>query len=366
MFVLSVGGFHPAFREMPDDLRDMRRMTIALLSGDNPRLTVQTYFAVTSNTVQNGARVELYAEACGFNIYGFLGYDLLVQFNPLHFVATISAGHRAARGHQTCIAGISVHGELSGPAPWNAKGEASLEILFFEISVGFNETWGDDAPPDPVEIENVTRLVTRRARTTTATGGRTLPPTRTTGVSVREARAARRRRSCCSPSACSSVSQKVVPLGFPLQKFGNKKPDVDRFELTTALAGGAGGARGVRGRAVQDAERLRQALGAVVRADAQRPQLLHRRRHGDRRPGAGRGRLRAQLRPPLDRDHRLRRRRTSSSPASSRSLAGGTSASKNAFSKARDAGGVQARAGRRSATATTWSSASPTSRRTPG
>ncbi len=47
---------------------------------------MQTYFAVTSNTVQSGSRVELYAAACGFNIYGFLGYDLLVQFNPFHFV----------------------------------------------------------------------------------------------------------------------------------------------------------------------------------------------------------------------------------------------------------------------------------------
>src|SRR3989441_1414012 len=89
IFVLSVGGFHPAFNEVPTDLRGMRRLSISLLSGDNPRLTTMTYFAVTSNSVQNGARVELYAEACGFNIYGFIGYDLLVQFNPFHFVAQI-------------------------------------------------------------------------------------------------------------------------------------------------------------------------------------------------------------------------------------------------------------------------------------
>jgi hypothetical protein len=159
MFVLSVGGFHPAFREIPDDLRNMRRMTISLLSGDNPRLTVQTYFAITSNTVQNGSRVELYAEACGFNIYGFLGYDVLVQFNPVHFVATISAGIALREGTDV-IAGVSVRGELSGPAPWHAQGHASLELLFFEISVSFKETWGADAPPDPVEIENVTALIT--------------------------------------------------------------------------------------------------------------------------------------------------------------------------------------------------------------
>ena len=50
MFVVSVGGFHPAFTEIPPDLRGMRRLQIALLSGDNPRLAIQTYFAITSNT----------------------------------------------------------------------------------------------------------------------------------------------------------------------------------------------------------------------------------------------------------------------------------------------------------------------------
>ena len=109
--------------------------------------------------MQAGARVELYAEACGFNVYGFLGYDLLIQFNPLHFIADFAAG-LALREGSDVIAGISLHGQLSGPAPWNARGEASFKVLFVKISVDFNVTWGDSPPPDPIEIENVTLLVT--------------------------------------------------------------------------------------------------------------------------------------------------------------------------------------------------------------
>jgi hypothetical protein len=232
MLVISVGGFHPAFTEIPDDLRNMTRMTIALLSGDNPRLTVQSYFAITSNTVQNGARVELYAAAGGFNIYGFLGYDLLVQFNPVHFVAAISAGV-ALRAGTSVIAGVSVRGELSGPAPWNVNGEASLELLFFEISVGFNETWGDAAPPDPVEIEDVTGLVSAALRDD-RNWKADAPANGTTGVSVRRLELAEG-TIVLQPFGVLSVSQKVVPLDYPLQKFGNKKPDVDRFALTTSL-----------------------------------------------------------------------------------------------------------------------------------
>lgn len=234
MLVMSVGGFHPAFREIPDDLRGMTRMTISLLSGDNPRLTVQTYFAITSNTVQSGARVELYAEACGFNVYGFLGYDLLVQFNPLHFVADLSAG-LALRSGSSVIAGISLHGQLSGPKPWNANGTATFEFLFFDLEVSFDETWGDSAAPDPVEIENVTKLVTDAVKDD-RNWRATAPPNSTAGVSVRSPALAGG-AIIVQPFGVLSISQKVTPLELELEKFGNKKPDVSRFELTTALAG---------------------------------------------------------------------------------------------------------------------------------
>ena len=72
MFILSVGGFHPAYHDAPQDLQHMTRLGISLLGGDNPRISVLSYFAVTSNTVQFGARAELYAEAAGFNVCGFI------------------------------------------------------------------------------------------------------------------------------------------------------------------------------------------------------------------------------------------------------------------------------------------------------
>lgn len=234
MLLLSVGGFHPAFKEVPDDLRDMRRITIALLSGDNPRLAVMTYFAVTSNTVQSGARVELYAEACGFNVYGFLGYDLLIQFNPLHFIADFAAG-LALRDGDDVIAGISLHGQLSGPAPWNARGEASLKILFVKISVDFNVTWGDDAPPDPFEIENVSLLV-KAALNDDRNWTATFPANSRSAVSLRALKLPPE-KIVLHPFGVLAVSQKIVPLGYPLEKFGNKKPDVDLFELATVETG---------------------------------------------------------------------------------------------------------------------------------
>src|SRR4030095_4448306 len=76
----------------------------------------------------------------------------VVQFVPFHFVATLYVG-LALREGDDVIAGIDVSCELSGPTPWHARGDARLKILFFSISIGFDETWGDD--PAEVIVESV-------------------------------------------------------------------------------------------------------------------------------------------------------------------------------------------------------------------
>ena len=58
--VSSVGGFHPAFTPAAYlKLPTMRRITLSLLK-DNPRVTLTAYFALTSNTIQFGARLTFF------------------------------------------------------------------------------------------------------------------------------------------------------------------------------------------------------------------------------------------------------------------------------------------------------------------
>ena len=235
ILMISVGGFHPAFKEVPSDLTSMRRIGIALLSGDNPRLMAQTYFALTSNTFQSGSRVELYAEAAGFNLYGYLGYDLLVQFIPLHFVANVEAGLALRRGTDV-IAGVGVWCELSGPTPFRAKGEATLEFLFFSISVGFDETWG----PDPISL--ILDLVDVLSRIEEAVrDGRNwvaeLPGNLRQTITLRQAEPPHD-ALLLHPFGVLKVSQKVAPLGMAIDKFGNQQPSGETtFAITWAGAG---------------------------------------------------------------------------------------------------------------------------------
>jgi hypothetical protein len=235
VLVISVGGFHPAFKEIPTDLRSMKRMSISLLSGDNPRLSVMTYFAITSNTVQSGAKAELYAEACGFNLYGFMGYDFLVQFSPFHFIADIYAG-LALRHHEDVLAGVSVECKLSGPTPWNANGEATLTILFFDISVGFDVTWGDDGPAQIEQTVDVLDLVTK-ALQDDRNWLATFPANTHNSVTLKKIDMPSG-TIVLHPFGVLSVSQKVAPLGTEINKFGNRKPaGATKFDLTSGVGG---------------------------------------------------------------------------------------------------------------------------------
>lgn len=245
-FALSVGGFHPDFRDiptipaLPDGFRHMARIGISLLSDDNPRLKVESYFAVTSNTVQFGAKVELYAEAAGFNVYGFLGYDVLFQFEPFRFVAKLYGGI-ALRRNTSVIAGINISAQLAGPTPWDAKGSASLTILFFEISVDFHVTWGD--PPPAIEPAIVDLLALLQGQLADTRNWRAdLPAENHLHVSLKkiEPPPGDSAPLVIHPAGVLTFSQRSLPLeSYQIDRFGNKKPKNEHaFKLSNANSNG--------------------------------------------------------------------------------------------------------------------------------
>jgi hypothetical protein len=235
MFVLSVGGFHPAFHEAPADLQHMTRITLALLSGDNPRLTIQCYFAVTSNTVQFGARAELYAEACGFNVYGFVGFDVLFQFSPFTFIAQIDAGFALRKGTSN-IMSLRLRGQLSGPKPWDVQGEASFSILFFDVSISFHVTWGDDPDSLAKDKEDVKALLVAQINDD-RNWRATIPDNNHLHVTVKQI-VTTNDAVVVHPFGTLEFSESVVPLNYTINKFGEKVPLSDtKFNITNLHSG---------------------------------------------------------------------------------------------------------------------------------
>ena len=140
VFIVSLGGFHPRFSP-PPSLTSMKRLSLSISQSSILQIYCWTYQALTSNSLQFGAGVEFYAGAAGASIEGGMSFDALIYFNPFSFSIDM-AGHLVARYKGFTLAGVYLSLGLSGPSPWNARGTATFEILFWNISVDFNVTWG--------------------------------------------------------------------------------------------------------------------------------------------------------------------------------------------------------------------------------
>lgn len=233
VFLLAVGGFHPRFAA-PPGFPALDRVAVALASGDNPKLRLEAYLALTSNTVQFGARLDVGARAGSFSIGGFMSFDALVTLSPLAFVVDIAAQLAVKAGGHTLLS-INLALTLSGPRPWHAHGRASFSILFFDVSFGFDLTVGDPAPaalPDPVDVAPLllAALADPRAWAAQLPAGADVVTLR--GVDAGTAILAH-------PSATLQVRQRVAPLDRTLDRFGTSVPSgARRFRITLATVGG--------------------------------------------------------------------------------------------------------------------------------
>lgn len=144
-FVLSVGGFHPSYNPPARlELGLVDRMAIRMFESDNVQLRAESYFALTSNTVQFGGAVWLKAKFWKLNVNGDLTYNVLFQFNPFHFYADVHLNLSIKVWKLHFYAGVNA--VLEGPNPWKLTGNISIEMPspFPDIDVDFEVEWGDE------------------------------------------------------------------------------------------------------------------------------------------------------------------------------------------------------------------------------
>ncbi len=234
-FIVSVGGFNPAFKDAPPDLQNMARLGIQLYNTPVVQVNATCYFAVTSNTVQFGAEVQLYAGAGDFNVYGYLGFDVLFQFDPFFFEVDIYAG-LGLRAGGSVIMSITLSGQLSGPTPWNIQGSASFSILFFSFSVNFNETWGQSATIQLQQTIDVTALLVT-AINDTSNWKAVIPDNNSQHVSIKQINNSAG-EMVIHPFGLLTFSQRIVPLGIDIVKFGNAVPQgASNFQIVDSDPG---------------------------------------------------------------------------------------------------------------------------------
>ncbi len=233
-FLFAIGGFNPHY-QAPPGFPTLNRLTVAL-SADVVKLTFQSYLAVTSNTFQLGAKVELLISAGSFNIYGWLGFDALIIFSPFSFEVDFTAG-LALRSGTSTIMGISVDGKLTGPTPWHAEGDAHVSILFFDVSVHVSVTIGN-AQSNPLPTTNV--WIPLAAAITTAANWTGALPQGAPQVVALTPPAGTSAPTLIDPAGALTFQQTVVPLNQPITMFGNGTPQgQSEFDLGQVTLGGA-------------------------------------------------------------------------------------------------------------------------------
>jgi hypothetical protein len=217
-FALSAGGFHPKFTP-PPGFPKLDRVGLAI-GDDNPRLRLESYFAVTTNTVQTGANADFYASADfgalgTFSAAADLGFDALIHFSPFQLQTEVYGSAAIKRnGDDLCSADLDLL--LTGPEPWHARGQATVHFMG-DHSLGFDRTFGPDAPPQALPATNVADLV-RQAIGDAGAWGAVPPSGDHSLVTLRDIGPTN--GVLLHPRAELTVHQRVAPLDTALAQYG--------------------------------------------------------------------------------------------------------------------------------------------------
>lgn len=228
-FLLSVGGFHPSYTPPPLNLPSMQRLTIILADHSNLKISVESYFAVTSNSAQFGARVYAMAKAWKIMAEGELWFNVLFQFSPFYFAADMGVKFAIKMGSKTLL-GIYVALMLEGPDPWRAQGQAAFKILLVKVKVRFDATFGRQRA-EAIEAVKVDDKI-KEALMLQDNWEALLPDQNNQMVAWRKE--AETEVQSVDPSGAIKISQRVMPLNTVMQKFGSAAiSDFNQYRINT-------------------------------------------------------------------------------------------------------------------------------------
>jgi hypothetical protein len=239
-FEFAAGGMHPDY-PLPPAFPKLDRIALSLATGDNPRLRMETYFALTANSFQFGAKIDFHIEIDlsmlgTFSADAYLGFDVLITFPPLVLQAYLGAGVSLKRnGNPIMVIDLQLH--LKGPGPWHVWGHAIFDF-FGKHEIPLDKTFGPPAPPGPLPESHPDEALIS-ALNDVANWAAQLPEQGRMLVTLRQ-REAGDGELLAHPYGELNVRQRVVPLGVRIQRFGPTRPVGPlRFEITGAEVGGA-------------------------------------------------------------------------------------------------------------------------------
>ena len=214
--IVSIGGLHPLFPK-PSNLPDLRRITIAFGS-DNPRITVEAYSALTSNSLQFGARADLYAKGPNLRILGrfaaigYVYFDALIYFKPFAFDISLGGGLELLRNGNV-ILNLGFDLRFRGPNTFHIQGKAWATVLKKKIKISINHRFGS-AQSVSIETVDPARVLFKALEKSKGFEPFTLPG-RTSGVVFTS-----ENEQVTDPLGGIRLSQTAIPLNENIHKVG--------------------------------------------------------------------------------------------------------------------------------------------------
>jgi hypothetical protein len=227
-FVLSVGGFHPRFTPPPLPFPSPARIALTLVNESWARVRAEGYFAVTTNSVQMGCRLEAFFGFDAFSVEGHFNFDALIRFSPFYFIVEISVGF-AVKIFGLGVWSVHLRATLEGTTPWRVRGSAEIGFFFFSFDVDVDVTFGERRALSlpPIEVLPKVRAEFEKLESWRAT----LPASGQLFVSLRELGSPD--DLVLHPLGTLQISQRFAPLNFPLDRVGSQKPsDVKRLSVS--------------------------------------------------------------------------------------------------------------------------------------
>ena len=216
--MIAAGGFHPNYKSIPEDFPTRIDRIGANYDIGVIKAWFRTYVAVVPGSLQFGAELGCEYKFGPIKFHAELGFDALIHPDPFSFEVSAHA-FAALTYHDHELLAVRLDLTLWGPDRCRIKGHGEIHILFFDIDVPFDESWGDDLAV-PVSSINLAPLVADDLRNPShwkyVLPGQsdmlvTLAPRKDPATPVLD---------LAHPLAALSYSQSRLPFGLALQRVG--------------------------------------------------------------------------------------------------------------------------------------------------
>lgn len=239
-FVIAAGGFHPDFRDIPPGVPSPIDRLFAAFPINILKIRIEAYFAVTPASIQAGANASLKAGLGPVDIEAKLGFDAICYLVPsFRFdVKIYGSASLKFKGHN--LAGIAFEFRLEGPGRWRARGFGKFSILFWDIEVPFDESWGENVQVEQ-QSTNAQALIAGELQ---SPGNWTAQMPIGIDPLVNIARIDGGEKLLAHPLGTLTFTQNALPFDLDLQRIGaNRVEGQTRFGITEGYIGNPAGSQ---------------------------------------------------------------------------------------------------------------------------